>query len=244
MKRLEMTVPLRLLEDLGIMSERFFRHNDRLEILQSFLVRPSVAAMFVRVQRRGPFKDLPAVAREALEIARRYRLKRFEVVSADPERGDYLAWIEWRVPPPLRERFESGLAGIVPLELARSGAQEVQVSLLASETALPGVRRLLADFRTPYRVRSVRSGPAGTFQPLSALTPRQRNLLGIAYRLGYYDSPSRVSLNRVAALVGISKAAVSKHLRAAERKILTAILGGTPEGLEYRTSGLPRIRRP
>ena len=244
MKRLKLTVPIRLLEDLGIMSGRFFRHNDRLEILQSFLVRPTVAGMFVRVQRRGPFKDLSAVAREALEIARRYRLRRFEVVSADPTRGEYVVWIEWRIPPSLRDRLESELAGIVPLEITRSGAEEGQVSLLASEAALPRMRRLLADLGAPYRVKSVRSGPAGSLQPLAALTLRQRNLLGIAYRLGYYDSPARVSLTRVATLVGISKAAVSKHLRAAERKILTAILGEATGGLEYQTSGLPQVRRP
>lgn len=244
MKRLELTVPIRLLEDLGVMSGRFFRHNDRLEILQSFLVQPVVAAVLVRVQRRGPFKDLSAVAREAFEIARRYRLKRFEVVSADPDQGEYVVWIEWRVPPSLRDRLESELEGIVPLEISRAGPEMAQVSLLASEAALPRVRRLLTELGAAYRLKSVRSGPAGTLLPLTALTPRQRTLLGIAYRLGYYDSPSRVSLTRVATLVGISKAAVSKHLRAAERKILTAILGGATGGLEYQTSGLPQIRRP
>ena len=225
MKRLELTIPLRLLEDLGILSGRFFRNNEGLEILQSFFVRPTVAALFVRVRRRGPFKDLPAVACEAREIARRYRLKRFEVVSVNPDEREYVAWIEWRVPPSLRERLESGMVGVVPLEIFQASPREVQVVLLATEAALPRVRPLLTELGAPYRVKSVRSMPAGALQPLAGLTPRQRNMLGIAYGLGYYDSPARVSLDRVAALVGISKAAVSKHLRTAERKVLTAILG-------------------
>lgn len=229
MKRLELTVPLRLLEDLGVLSGRFFRNNDRVEILQSFLVRPRVAGLFVRVRRRGPFKDLPAVAREARGIAERYRLKRFEVVSADPDRGEYVAWIEWRVPRSLGDRLEPGMAGIVPLEVSRAGPREVRVALLASEAALPRLRQILSGLGAPYEVKSVRSAPPGGLQPLAALTPRQRNLLGIAYRLGYYDSPARASLDRVATLVGISKAAVSKHLRAAERKILTSLLGETGE---------------
>ena len=226
MKRLELTIPLRLLEDLGILSARFFRHNDRLEILQSFLVRPKVAAMFVRVRRRGPFKDRASVAQEAQEIARRYRLKRFELVSADPGQGEYVAWIEWRVPTSLMERLEAGLAGVVPLEVTRASPKEVQVSLLASEEALPRVRRFLAELGTPYRVKSARSAPALALRPLAELTSRQRNVLAIAYQLGYYDSPAAASLTRVAALVGTSKAAVSKHLRIAERKILTALLTG------------------
>ena len=200
--------------------------------------------MFLRVHRRGPFKDLSAVAREAREIARRYRLKRFEVVSADPEQGEYVVWIEWRVPAALMDRLESGLAGVVPLELSLAGPTEVQVSLLASDEALPQVRTLLAESGTPYRVRSARSGSSAMRQPLAGLTTRQRNLLGMAYRLGYYDSPARISLGRMAVIVGISKAAVSKHLRAAERKIMTAVMGEAGGGLEYRTSGLPRIRRP
>ena len=226
MKRLELTVPLRLLEDLGILSGRFFRHNDRLEILQSFVVRPKVAAMFVRVRRRGPFKDLASVAQEAHEIARRYQLKRFEVVSADPGQGEYVAWIEWRVPTSLMDRLEAGLAGVVPLEVTRAGPKDVQVALLASNEALPRLRRLLAELGTAYRVKSARSAPAMAVRPLAELTSRQRNVLGIAFRLGYYESPAAVSLTRVATLVGTSKAAVSKHLRAAERKILTALLTG------------------
>src|SRR2546422_10365422 len=87
MKRVELTVPLALLEDLGVLTERFFRHNESVEVLQTFSVRPQVAALFVRVRRRGPFKAPEVVRREAGRIAKRYRLERFEVLSADPRRG-------------------------------------------------------------------------------------------------------------------------------------------------------------
>src|SRR5437867_1442391 len=103
MRRVELTVPFALLEDLGILSARFFRHNESVEVLQSLSVRPPVVALFVRVRRRGPFKDPETVRREARGIARRYRLERFEVLSSDPRRGEYVAWIEWRVPTPLRQ---------------------------------------------------------------------------------------------------------------------------------------------
>jgi DNA-binding CsgD family transcriptional regulator len=244
MKRIELTVPIQLLEDLGILSARFFRHNDRLEILQSFLVRPTIAAMFIRVWRRGHFKDLREVEREARAIARRYRLKRFEILSANPDRGEYVAWIEWRVPPTLLERIESGLAGVVPVGLSRSGPQEVQISLLAANDAVPRVRELLTELDTPYRAMSVRSGASASAQPLAGLTPRQRKLLEMAYRLGYYESPARISLARMGTILGISKAAVSKHLRAAERKIMIAIVGEERVGLEVQASGLPQIRPP
>src|SRR2546427_799268 len=128
MKRLEITVPLRLIEDLGILSEQFFRNNESVEVLQSFSVRPQVAGLFVRVRRRGPFKNPETVRREARSIQNRYHLERFEVLSADA-------------------------------------------------------------------------------------------------RLGYYDSPAKVPLDRIAGLVGISRAGLSKHLRVAECKLLDAALG-------------------
>jgi DNA-binding CsgD family transcriptional regulator len=224
MKRVELTVPLSLLEDLGVLSGRFFRHNESVEVLQTFGVRPEVAALFVRVRRRGPFKEAATVRREAVAIAKRYRLERFEVLGADPERGEYVAWIEYRLPAILREAGDLA-AGVVPVEISRAGPGEARAVVLASEAALPRFRKVLDGLGAPYRVRAVRAAPAATWQPLAGLTPRQRDLLQLAYRLGYYESPARASLDRIAGLVGISKAALSKHLRSAERKILGATMG-------------------
>ncbi len=222
MKRLELTVPLDLLDDLGILRERFFRHNRSVEVLQSFSVRPRVAALILRVRRHGPYKDEAAVAREARAIARRYRLKRFEVLSYGRGRGEYLAWVEWVVPEPMRRLLADESGGIVPLEVSQAGPSEARVVLLASETTLPRVRRFLDEFGVPYRVRAMRTVLPGGWEPLSDLTPRQRTLLELAFRLGYYESPAKVSLDQIGRVLGISRAGVSKHLRTAERKLLVA----------------------
>ena len=223
MRRVELTVPLALIEDLGILSARFFRHNDSVEVLQSLSVRPPIVALFVRVRRRGRFKDPETVRREARGIARRYRLERFEVLSADPKRGEYVAWIEWRLPASLRKGL-SDLTGIVPLELSKTGRREAKAVLLASEAALPRLREVLDGLGAGYTVRTVQSAPATTLRPLAALTARQRDFLALAHRLGYYESPAKVSLERIAGLVGVSKQALSKHLRVAERKVLATAL--------------------
>jgi len=224
MKRLEILVPAALLDDVGVLSERFFRNNASVEVLQSFAVRPSVAALIVRVRRRGPFKDSSAIRRESRAIVRRYRLERFEVLFADAERGEYLAWIEWTLPELLRGPL-GGWSGVVPLEVTRSGPDEVRVVFLAPEAVLPRLRGLLDGMHATYRIRAVRTPAAATWQPLAGLTGRQRSVLELAFRLGYYDSPAKASLQVLAARVGITRAGVSKHLRAAERKLLTAVLG-------------------
>src|SRR2546427_244704 len=131
MKRLELTVPTSLLDDLEILSDRFFRHNRSVQVLQSFSVRPQTNALSL----------------------------------------------------------------------------------------------FLDDVEAPYRVRAVKSASLEAWQPLASLTQRQRDLLELAYHLGYYATPAKASLRQIAGLVGITRAAVSKHLRAAERKVFAAALG-------------------
>src|SRR2546428_7492351 len=128
MKRLELTVPTSLLDDLEILSDRFFRHNRSVQVLQSFSLRPQTNALIVRVHRKGPFKDEATVRREARAIARRYHVARFELLSTDPTHGEYVAWIEWRLPARLR-----GLLGE-----EWSGAGPPQVAAVGSGAAPPG----------------------------------------------------------------------------------------------------------
>lgn len=228
MKRLELTVPFSLLEDLGILSARFFEHNESVEVLQSFPVRPDVAALIVRVRRRGPFKDPDAVRREERAIARRYRVERFEILSSDAARGEYVAWIEWSLPEFLRREAGGNWGGVVPLAIAQAEAGEARVAVLATEAVLPRVRRFLDRLGATYRVRAIHTAAASGWQTLAGLTPRQRQVLELAFQMGYYETPARVSLDRLARFLGISKAAVSKHLRTAQRKILRTALEAVP----------------
>jgi len=58
----------------------------------------------------------------------------------------------------------------------------------------------------------------------SILTPKQLEILDLAYRYGYYDWPRRIKLDEISKLMNISKTTVSEHLRRAELKILNFIL--------------------
>jgi predicted DNA binding protein len=223
-KHLDIVVPTRVLEDVGILTELFFRNNESVDILQSFAVRPTVLALVVRVRRRGPFKDLDAIHREARALVRRYRLARFELMSANRERGEYIAWIEWKIPEAVQEALGTE-GGIVPLRVLREDARSARVSLLVSEAVLRRFRSLLDRFGGRDWVRAVRQVPAERWDAGTTLTPRQRELLTLAFRLGYYETPAKVSLDRLGQLVGISRAAFSKHLRSAERKILGTVVG-------------------
>src|SRR5437879_12819880 len=157
MKRLELTVPTSLLDDLEILSDRFFRHNRSVQGLQSFSVRPQPNAWIVRVHRKGPFKDEATVRREARAIARRYRVARFELLSTDRTHGEYVAWIEWHLPERLRGLLGEEWSGAVPREVAAVGPGEARVVLLASENVLPALSMFVDDGAALYCFRAMKS---------------------------------------------------------------------------------------
>lgn len=61
--------------------------------------------------------------------------------------------------------------------------------------------------------------PIGDYEEL--LTPKQAEIVKMAIALGLYDTPRRCSLDTLAEIFGISKAAAHNRMKAAEKKILS-----------------------
>jgi predicted DNA binding protein len=57
------------------------------------------------------------------------------------------------------------------------------------------------------------------------LTGRQREILGTAVRMGYFDFPRGVSLTELSSVVGVKPSTLSEILRSGERKIMEAAAG-------------------
>ena len=58
------------------------------------------------------------------------------------------------------------------------------------------------------------------FVPAKSLTPRQREAIGMAHRLGYYDYPRRARLADIGRALAISRSATAELLRRAEAKVV------------------------
>lgn len=88
------------------------------------------------------------------------------------------------------------------------------VSLL-DEFGQTSVERVSTDFR-----REIVPSVAQWQELLSAIPPRQRELLTVALEQGYFDIPRETTLAEIAAEMDITKSTASNHLRRAERQLM------------------------
>lgn len=96
----------------------------------------------------------------------------------------------------------------------------VLVSLVGSQEAIRDMlRNYEAAGATPDLCKlSEYEGGQGV---LDALTERQREVIEMAYEMGFYEIPRRVSTEDIAEKLDVDAATVSEHLQRAERNLLT-----------------------
>jgi len=87
------------------------------------------------------------------------------------------------------------------------------------------VLRLMSTFGEVRNVIFEEASFSGN-DPLSRLTPRQRDLLIAATQSGYYEYPRRITSGQLAEKLGISKATAIEHLRRGEARLIFTLLAG------------------
>ncbi|MBI4362434.1 MAG: helix-turn-helix domain-containing protein [Euryarchaeota archaeon] len=148
---------------------------------------------------------------------------RCELLSRDPGGGvTCLMRLRHRAVPLYRLVLRRTDLSFDPLLEVREG--EMRVSIRGSTE---GLQRLIREAdRIGFRWRIVRFSAADFTRStiLESLTPRQREALRLAHRLGYYEKPKRVRLAKLAEILGVAKPTAMEHLRLAEKKVLDSIL--------------------
>lgn len=222
MRKVTIRIPTKALVRLGLISDRFFKHNESLELLTTFTAGESVSQI-VLIKRRGVLPPNEEIERRRGELLDRYSLYGFEVLRRDEGSREVTALITRPVPEDLGSLLRELGSEVAPARPFLVEAEETMASFSASEEKLQTVHALLNSMEIPYEVKAVQTFK-GVTTPLAELTDRQRGLLQLAYRLGYYETPSRISLSRIADLVGVSRAAVSKTLRRAQARLLATVI--------------------
>lgn len=221
-KQVRISLPTAALLDAGVLPDRFFRSNERLNILRIFAVADRTAILIAEVHRRKRLYAEAELERQARELEERYNLEHYEVLDVNTDRKVYTVLLRAHVPEALEEAWRA-----VGSEAFLDGPMRVDRDRVDLSFVLIGDSKrpfeLLDAAGVPYEVHTVRKGPPEA--AADHMTREQRALLRLALELGYYEVPARVNLTSLARYTGVSKAAVSKKLRRAERRALTRWLG-------------------
>ena len=162
----------------------------------------------------------PAAAREAL--ADEPTVLSADVFPIDDERTHVYVHVE----PGGSALAMLGLAeeyGVIVLPPSEFVEEGLRVTLAGTE------KRIREAARAVPETVSVRLLSTGAFDPerddlVSRLTERQRDVLGAAVELGYYETPRRATHADVAETLGCSTGTVGEHLRKVEARVLSELV--------------------
>jgi len=223
--RISLDLPSPPLVAAGLLPRTFFRHNESIEILRVYAFQPRERMLLARVTRSGPPWSPEEIARQRAVLRRRYRLRDFEIVEAAPDGRTYVALLRQENPGILERLLEEIGAGVTPAPPTLIGRERATLTFLADEAAEKRILVLLQSLDVPYELKSRRRVHGGTGAAEEELTARQRELLSLAWNLGYFAVPSRTGLDTIARLTGLSRNTVSQHLRRGVRNLLQNRIG-------------------
>lgn len=111
----------------------------------------------------------------------------------------------------------------MPIEVADPVAQSLRVTEVGREAELQQLVEATRE-RIDVTIEQVGEYRSVTGQAMDELTDRQRQVLGQAVELGYYDEPRNVTHADIARTLDCSASAVGQHLRRAEQTVMTNVV--------------------
>jgi DNA-binding CsgD family transcriptional regulator len=140
------------------------------------------------------------------------------------DNGAYIVFVKhnWTSPPFTKGILKAG-GYIISREINEG---RMRLTLLGSVKQLKCALENLKKTRMRFRVVSLTDARFSSDSPLYALTEKQRRVLAMAYRLGYYNLPRTIDSEQLAKKLRLKPATLVVHRRRAEHRLLEAIYSG------------------
>ena len=137
----------------------------------------------------------------------------------EQDRGACIYFIKGKtVQPSSDSPNRRGMYPMLPFAV-RDG--KVRVTLVGDNEQ---VKEFLENRRVDYKVLSLTDAKFSLDSPISCLTEKQQEAISLAFRLGYFDTPRKVSADELATKLGLASSTLAVHLRRAERRLLAEML--------------------
>jgi hypothetical protein len=101
---------------------------------------------------------------------------------------------------------------------------KVKFTFLGSEVQVKNFLETIGAIGIRYHVVLLADANFSPTSPLNRLTEKQREILIVAYKLGYYDIPRKITSEELAKKLGLVDSTVVEHLRKAEQRLITFMI--------------------
>jgi predicted DNA binding protein len=98
---------------------------------------------------------------------------------------------------------------------------KVRVTLLGDNKQVKEILESAERTQMGYKIISSMEAKFSPSSPVSRLTEKQQDALALAFKLGYFDTPRKVSSEQLAQKLGLASSTLVIHLRRAERRLLS-----------------------
>ena len=139
------------------------------------------------------------------------------------ERDDSWLYVVSFTAPDLPASLEETAADLVGTCDPDVGDRGATMSLVGPQEAISARIRDYERAGVSPTLRRI-GGYEGPDRPLDDLTARQREVIEVAWEMGYYEVPREVSADDIAAEMALDSSTVTEHLQRAERNLLGRFL--------------------
>lgn len=191
--------------------------------LTAGLGRPSFARVRSTLRRDdGTVQYLTTIADASVDVVEAVarNADTFTMTSPTPTAGGVQCDVHTTVVPPAARLVSHG----VTIETVSAADGTVHLTLSAPDHATATAATDV--LKSAYEAVTVTAlwdadppAPSESGSPLESLTEKQETVLHNAYVRGYFERPREVSATELAERLGIARATMTQHLRAAQRKL-------------------------
>ena len=202
---------------LGLRILETLKHLKSIEVLQLLRFDSEEFAAILKVETKTSTANPEDLLQGMFEVVK----GKVQFLEREKERT-YLYFVTGKMPPQSPEMdIKKIMYPFLPFSF-RDG--KFRITLVGDSSQVKQLLDVFDGLGLKYRVVSLTDAKFSPISPVSRLTVKQQDAIVLAFRLGYFDTPRRVSVDVLAGKLGLASSTLAVHLRRAERRLLDEVL--------------------
>jgi predicted DNA binding protein len=203
------------IQQQGLKVLEIFQKLKSFETLHILRLDQNGMAAIFRIEPKDPSINIEELVSSLLNDEIKAKIQLLEY-----ENGGYTYFISGKLIQKSQAR-EFSMYPIPPFSFREGKAR---ITLLGENNQVKKILEFMQKLGMNFRIVSLLDAKFSPSSPISRLTSKQREALILAFNLGYFDTPRKISSEELAKKLGLADSTLVVHLRRAERRLLAELL--------------------